>query len=261
MRQEVLEQGEDKVIAAAIAEGKTPAEIAQFYTDRFFADERKVNIIPAKHFPKATDHVTEMLEIVDGLVEAGHAYEVRGNVYFDVSSFGDYGNLSGNIQDAELLEAVRVEADPLKRDPRDFHAVEAGGAGPRPQVAQPLGRGLPGLAHRVLRDVRKVPGQAVRPAHRRRGQHLPAPRRRNRPERGLHRRTGGERLDARPAPAGGRREDGQVRRQLLHPGGRRKPGHRPPRLPLPVPDGALPHPAQLHLHRAQGRPARPAPAA
>ena len=120
MRQEVLEQGEDKVIAAAIAEGKTPAEIAQFYTDRFFADERKVNIIPAKHFPKATDHVTEMLEIVDGLVEAGHAYEVQGNVYFDVSSFDDYGNLSGNIQDSELLEAVRVEADPLKKDPRDF---------------------------------------------------------------------------------------------------------------------------------------------
>ena len=144
MRQEVLEQGEDKVIAAAIAEGKTPAEIAQFYTDRFFADERKVNIIPAKHFPKATDHVTEMLEIVDGLVEAGHAYEVRGNVYFDVSSFEDYGNLSGNIQDAELLEAVRVEADPLKRDPRDFTLWKQAEPGRDLKWPSRWGEGFPG---------------------------------------------------------------------------------------------------------------------
>ncbi|MCH7786146.1 MAG: class I tRNA ligase family protein, partial [Chloroflexi bacterium] len=120
MRQEVLEQGGDKVIAAAIAEGKTPAEIAQFYTERFLGDEQKLNIIPARYFPKATDHIQEMLEIVERLVENGFAYEVEGNVYFEVSSFEDYGKLSGNIQEAELLEAVRVEADPLKRDPRDF---------------------------------------------------------------------------------------------------------------------------------------------
>ena len=144
MRQEVLEQGEDKVIAAAIAEGKTPAEIAQFYTDRFFADERKVNIIPAKHFPKATDHVAEMLEIVDGLVEAGHAYEVEGNVYYDVDSFADYGRLSGNIQDAELLEAVRVDADPLKKDPRDFTLWKLAEPGRDLKWPSRWGEGFPG---------------------------------------------------------------------------------------------------------------------
>ncbi len=144
MRQEVLEQGEDKVIAAAIAEGKTPAEIAQFYTERFFADERKVNIIPAKHFPKATDHVTEMLEIVDGLVESGHAYEVEGNVYYDVGSFADYGRLSGNIQDAELLEAVRVEADPLKKDPRDFTLWKLAEPGRDLKWPSRWGEGFPG---------------------------------------------------------------------------------------------------------------------
>ena len=144
MRQEVLEQGEDKVIAAAIAEGKTPAEIAQFYTDRFFADERKVNIIPAMHFPKATDHVGEMLEIVEGLVQAGHAYEVRGNVYFNVASFEDYGRLSGNIQEAELLEAVRVEADPLKRDPRDFTLWKQAEPGRELKWPSKWGEGFPG---------------------------------------------------------------------------------------------------------------------
>ena len=69
MRQEVLEQGEDKVIAAAIAAGKTPREIAETYTGRFLRDEEKLNIIPADHFPRATAHVAEMLEIVESLVE------------------------------------------------------------------------------------------------------------------------------------------------------------------------------------------------
>ena len=112
MRQEMLERGEDKIIAAALEEGKTPAEIAQFYTDRFLADERKLKIQPAHEFPKATDHIEEMIEIVEGLVEKGYAYEADGNVYFSVSEFPEYGQLSGNIHEAELLEAVRVEADP-----------------------------------------------------------------------------------------------------------------------------------------------------
>ena len=75
MRQEQLEQGEDKVIAAAIAEGKTPAEIAHFYTDRFIRDERALNILPAGHLPKATDHIVEMVDVV--LREGGnvHAYD------------------------------------------------------------------------------------------------------------------------------------------------------------------------------------------
>ena len=64
MRQEVLEQGEDKVIAAAIAEGKTPAQIAEFYTQRFLDDEAAINILPANEFPKATEHVEEMVEIM-----------------------------------------------------------------------------------------------------------------------------------------------------------------------------------------------------
>ena len=69
MRQEVLEQGEDKVIAAAIAEGKTPAQIAQFYTQRFLNDESTINILPADEFPKATEHVNEMIEIINDYYE------------------------------------------------------------------------------------------------------------------------------------------------------------------------------------------------
>ena len=144
MRQEMLERGEDKIIAAALEEGKTPAEIAQFYTDRFLSDEGKLSIQPAHEFPKATDHIEEMIEIVERLVEKGYAYEADGNVYFSVSEFPDYGKLSGNIHEAELLEAVRVEADPLKRDPRDFTLWKAAEPGRMVKWPSPWGEGFPG---------------------------------------------------------------------------------------------------------------------
>ena len=144
MRQEVLEQGGDKVIAAARAEGKTPAEIAQFYTDRFLSDELKLNIKPAQEFPKATDHVPEMLEITECLVQRGLAYEVGGNVYYEVGKFGGYGKLSGNIAEGDLLEAVRVEADPLKRDPRDFTLWKAAETGRELKWPSIWGEGFPG---------------------------------------------------------------------------------------------------------------------
>ena len=144
MRQEVLEQGGDKVIAAARAEGKTPAQIAQFYTDRFLSDELKLNITPAQEFPKATDHVPEMLEITERLLERGLAYEVGGNVYFEVGKFDKYGQLSGNIAEGDLLEAVRVEADPLKRDPRDFTLWKAAEQGRELKWPSVWGEGFPG---------------------------------------------------------------------------------------------------------------------
>jgi len=144
MRQEVLELGEDKVIAAAIAEGKTPGEIAEFYTDRFLRDELKLNIMPAHEFPKATDHIEEMVEVTERLIEKGYAYEVQGNVYFELSKFPGYGQLSGNINEAELLEAVRVEADPLKRDPRDFTLWKKAEPGRTLRWPSPWGDGFPG---------------------------------------------------------------------------------------------------------------------
>lgn len=144
MRQEVLEQGEDKVIAAAIAEGKSPAQIAQFYTDRFLADEKTLNILPANEFPKATDHVSEMVEITEKLLQKNLAYEVNGNVYFSVKDFQKYGQLSGNIHESQLQEAVRVESDPLKRDSRDFTLWKLAEEGRSLKWPSPWGDGFPG---------------------------------------------------------------------------------------------------------------------
>ena len=167
MRQEMLEQGEDRMIASALAEGKTPQEIAEFYTQAFHRDEAKLGVTPATHSPKATDHVPEMVEIVRRLQTQGYAYEVEGNVYFDVGRFPDYGKLSGNVQES-LLEGRAGGGRPTEARPEGLHPVEGRGGGSSPPVAQPLGPGLPRLAHRVLRHVHQVPGRAAGHSHRRR---------------------------------------------------------------------------------------------
>ena len=118
MRQEMLDQGEDKVIAAAIKEGKTPQEIASYYTDKFLKDEKALNINPPDYMPKATDHINEMLAMIDILIQKKIAYEVNQNVYFNISKSKNYGILSGNINNLDTLN--NEEIDPNKLNSRDF---------------------------------------------------------------------------------------------------------------------------------------------
>src|SRR3990172_9064703 len=143
MRQELLERGEDKVVAAALAEGKTPEQIAEFYTRAFLDDERKLNILRAHVFPRASDNVPEMVEFTRALMDKGYAYEAEGNVYFDVARFPGYGKLSGQRAEG-LEEGVRVEADPLKRDQRDFALWKAAEPGRTLKWPSPWGEGFPG---------------------------------------------------------------------------------------------------------------------
>ena len=143
MRQELVEAGGDKMIMAALAEGKTIQEIASMYSERFHRDEARLNILEAHEFPWASHHIPEMLTMVETLVKNGHAYEKGGNLYFDVPSFQDYGKLSRNTG-ADLLEGVRSEADPLKRDPRDFTLWKAAEEGRDVKWDSPWGPGFPG---------------------------------------------------------------------------------------------------------------------
>ncbi|PKB67850.1 MAG: cysteine--tRNA ligase [SAR202 cluster bacterium Io17-Chloro-G4] len=143
MRQELVEAGGDKMILAALEEGKSTQDIAQFYADRFHVDEEQVNIQPAHVFPWATQHIPEMVDIVGKLMANGSAYEAGGNIYFNVSSFSDYGKLSRNTG-ADLLEGVRAEADPLKRDARDFTLWKAAEPGRDLKWESPWGDGFPG---------------------------------------------------------------------------------------------------------------------
>lgn len=143
MRQEQLERGGDKVILAALAEGKTPQEIADFYTATFHKDESKLNILPANRFPRATEHINDMLDVILRLLNNGSAYVSGENIYFDVEKYSPYGQLSGNIG-GDLIEGVRVEADPLKRDPRDFVLWKSAEYGRNLKWNSPWGEGFPG---------------------------------------------------------------------------------------------------------------------
>ena len=143
MRQEMLETGGDKIILAALAEGKTPQDISEFYAERFHADEERLNILPAHHFPWATGHIQDMIEVIKVLCAREYAYRVGDNIYFDVGRFSAYGKLSGNIQQG-LMEGVRSEVDPLKRDPRDFTLWKAAEPGREMKWDSPWGEGFPG---------------------------------------------------------------------------------------------------------------------
>jgi cysteinyl-tRNA synthetase len=137
-----FDRGEDKMLVSARLEKKSPAEIADFYTEAFLADEKRLNIRPADAFPRATEYVPQMIEIVARLIERGHAYESDGNVYYDIASFPAYGRLSGNTTE-KLLAGTKGEPDPRKRSPLDFSLWKRGET--RLQVwDSPWGPGFPG---------------------------------------------------------------------------------------------------------------------
>jgi cysteinyl-tRNA synthetase len=113
------DSGEDKIVKKALAEKKTPFEIARFYTDYFHGGEKALNILPAHFYPRATAHIDHMIRMIETLIARGHAYEARGAVFYDVTSFFDYGKLSGNTL-TNLEVGARLEAHPDKKNPWDF---------------------------------------------------------------------------------------------------------------------------------------------
>ncbi len=145
MRQDAVDRGEDKVIAAALAEGKTPMQIARSYESAFRDDdERKLGILPATVYPRATEHVAPMIALIERLLSRDLAYVVAGNVYFAVGRFPGYGRLSGNVAEA-LRQGVRSEVDPNKRSAPDFALWKRAEFGRSALVwDSPWGRGYPG---------------------------------------------------------------------------------------------------------------------
>ncbi|MFL5654368.1 MAG: cysteine--tRNA ligase [Ktedonobacteraceae bacterium] len=143
MRQEVVDRGEDKILAQARKEGKTSLQIAQFYTEAFHNDEAKLNILPANIFPRATQHIPEMIAIIEGLLAKGIAYEVNGYVYYDIKRFPGYGKLSGN-QLENMLAGMREGVDTDRHNPEDFPLWKPAEPGREMAWDSPWGRGFPG---------------------------------------------------------------------------------------------------------------------
>jgi cysteinyl-tRNA synthetase len=113
------EEGEDKLQAQARREKLDPWAIAKRYSDEFFEDLKALGVRPARLYPRASEHIPEMLALIESLLAQGYAYQVGSDVYFDVSKFPRYGRLSGNR--VEALEAgARIEVRSEKRHPADF---------------------------------------------------------------------------------------------------------------------------------------------
>ncbi len=114
-----LDQGEDKIEKAAKARELTPEAIAQEQTQLFFDDIQALNIQPAHIYPKASQHIPQMQQIIEKLIENKHAYVTETGVYYDVTSFPSYGKLSGNTIEA-LNAGARIEVRDEKHHPSDF---------------------------------------------------------------------------------------------------------------------------------------------
>lgn len=114
------DEGEDKIEKEAKKEKKSPKEIADFYTKRFFEDFEKLNNEMPEYTPRATDFVKEMISVIKKLEKNGYTYLGKnGNVYFDTSKFKNYGKLA-NLNLDELKDGARIEVDENKKNPRDF---------------------------------------------------------------------------------------------------------------------------------------------
>ncbi len=133
---------DDKMIAAANEEGIPASRVAERYTAAYLEAMDDLGVMPPSVQPRATETVPQMIEMVERLLETGHAYVVDGDVYFAVRSFAPYGKLSGRDVD-DLRSGARVDVDERKRDPLDFALWKSAKPG-EPHWPSPWGDGRPG---------------------------------------------------------------------------------------------------------------------
>lgn len=148
---------DDKMINRANSEGTTVAEIAEKYISEYRTDARGLNVREATVHPRATENIDAILELVKTLVQKGHAYESKGDVYFRARSFEGYGKLSHQPLD-ELEAGARIDVSEIKEDPMDFALWKSAKPG-EPAWDSPWGKGRPGwhiecsaMARRYLGD-------------------------------------------------------------------------------------------------------------
>lgn len=133
---------DDKIINRAREEGMDPGKLAEKYIQEYLKDAHRLNVPDADFQPKVTEHMKEIIDMVDTLIKKGHAYESGGSVYFDVQSFKQYGKLSGRSLE-DMKAGARVEVDVNKNHPLDFALWKASKEG-EPSWESPWGPGRPG---------------------------------------------------------------------------------------------------------------------
>ena len=139
----LLDSGEDRILKGAAREHLQPMEVVESYARSYFEDMDALRVQRPNISPRASAHIIEQIELIKQLLEKEVAYEVGGNVYFSVQAFPEYGKLSG--QKVEMLQdAVRIEADPNKRHPADFHLWRKAAPEHILRWPSPWGEGYPG---------------------------------------------------------------------------------------------------------------------
>ncbi len=133
---------DDKIIARAAKLGKTPQALAQFYIDDYLVKMSLLNVLPADHYPRATEVVPQIVRFIEKLLQKGTSYVLGGDVYYQVRRFKDYGKLSKQNL-AEIESGARIEVDERKKDPLDFALWKAAKPG-EPSWESPWGPGRPG---------------------------------------------------------------------------------------------------------------------
>jgi len=133
---------DDKIIQRANEQGIDPQELAEKFIGEFWEDFNGLKLKPHSHNPRVTQHMDEIIDMVKSLVDQDKAYEVKGEVFYSVKSFANYGQLSGRNPD-ELEAGARVEVNPNKKDPADFTLWKPSKPG-EPEWDSPWGKGRPG---------------------------------------------------------------------------------------------------------------------
>ena len=133
---------DDKIIARAAREKISTEEVAKKYTEEYYSDMKLLGVSRADIEPNATDHIKEMIDTVQGLIDKGYAYNVDGDVFFEVGKFPGYGKLSKKNTE-ELVSGARVDVDKRKRSPLDFALWKSSKEG-EPFWDSPWGKGRPG---------------------------------------------------------------------------------------------------------------------
>jgi len=139
----LLDTGEDRILRGAARERVEPMELVEKYTRAYFAAMDALGVVRPDISPRASGHVIEQIELTKKLLAKGHAYEVNGSVYFDVTSWPSYGKLSGRTVE-EQEAGARVEVREEKRHPADFALWKRAAPEHILRWPSPWGEGFPG---------------------------------------------------------------------------------------------------------------------
>lgn len=134
---------DDKIIRRAKEEGISAPEVSEKYIKEYFEDAKALNVIPADVHPKVSEHIPEIIDFIQTLIDKGYAYEADGDVYYSTRKFKEYGKLSGqNIDDLE--SGARIAIGEVKKDPLDFALWKAQKEPDEIAWKSPWGMGRPG---------------------------------------------------------------------------------------------------------------------